>query len=144
MVIAKLVVTQYRIFLVQAANSTNDSLNSGEQGVLKSMVDPVVFSIVKFHSLEQDLHNLKQEHYKLNITSYSKLYNLEIAVMMEKEGENVRSYEIAIARCASVELTNDDIIITVLRVQPKVDVLGRSKNIVVRLKPPILKDSIMS
>lgn len=55
----------------------------------------------------------------------------------------MRSLVIAIARCVSVELTNDDII-TAHRVQPKVHVPGRLKNIIVQLKSLIVKDSIIS
>lgn len=127
-----------------------ESLNfhSAEQGALKSRLDSTVTTIGKFKSLEQNFYKLEQEHHHLQsehnlLQQRERLLNLEIAGIMEKAGENARSYMIGIAKCANINLTDDDIV-AAHRVQPKVQVPGRPKNIIVQLKSLTLKDSIIS
>lgn len=127
-----------------------ESLNfhSAEQGALKSRLDSTVTSIGEFKSLQQNFYKLEQEHHHLQsehnlLQQRERLLNLEIAGIMEKAGENARSYMIGIAKCANINLTDDDIV-AAHRVQPKVQVPGRPKNIIVQLKSLTLKDSIIS
>lgn len=89
---------------------------------------------LKYDNLQND-HNFLQQR--------ERIMNLEISGIPEVDGESVHELVIALAQYAGVHISRDDMV-HAHRIQPRVSVPGKPKNIIVQLRTSLLKDSIIS
>lgn len=136
--------------LKKEVNDITDSLNFHikTQEDLKTRVDTISTSSKEVKSLQSDIMNLEQTVKDLqneqNIQQQKeRLLNLEISGIPEKKNENLLDYLVSIANAIGVNLSNDDII-RIHRVQPRIQLAGKPKNIIAHMKSLYIKDTIIS
>lgn len=129
-------------------SSLKESLqfHSKEQDVLKSSVVTFDAKVKSMDSLEQELSKVKCQLNDLQMernlqNQRERLNNLEITGIPEKRNENVKQYLVSIARLLAVQMPDDEIV-HIHRVPTRVS--SRPKNIIVKFKSLIMKDSFIS
>ncbi|XP_061705645.1 uncharacterized protein LOC133516644 [Cydia pomonella] len=137
---------QFKVDIAEVKDSL--SFQSGRQDDLCTRVATMELSVKRIESLEQDVSTLKQSYNNLQLEHHSlqqrdRLHNLEISGIPENKAENLSITVSKIANTAGVEITTANIL-HVNRVQPRVEVAGRPRNIVVQLNSQLIKDSILS
>lgn len=136
--------SQFKIEL----SSLRESLqfHSKEQDVLKSSVDAFDAKVKSMDSLGQELSKVRCQLNDLQMernlqNQRDRLNNLEISGIPEKRNENIKQYLVSIAKLLAVQMPDDEIV-HIHRVPTRVS--GRPKNIIVKFKSLIMKDSFIS
>lgn len=133
---------------IKELSSLTESLefHSKEQELLKSSVNTISVKVKTIDSLEQELskvkfqlNNIRMERNEFD--QRERLTNLEITGIPEKSSENVKQYLLSIARLLAVQIPDEEIV-HIHRVPTRVS--GRPKNIIVKFKSLIMKDSLVS
>lgn len=95
----------------------------------------------ELRTISNTIETLKTEIHQQQ--QWERLMNLEVSGIPESNSEDVIDYVTRIADHAGVKLTRDNII-HATRVQPRQNVSGRPKVIIVKLKNRYLKDNILA
>lgn len=137
---------QFKTDLCDFKESFN--FHSQRQDALDSRVGTIEVNINRINTVEQDLSSLKIAHDNLLLENYmlqqrERLLNLEISGIPERNNENLAEYVIDMANAVGVNITAVNIT-RVNRVQPRVKVAGKPRNVVVQLTSLLIKDSILS
>lgn len=136
--------------LKKEVNDITESLNFHikSQEDLKTRVDTLSTHSKEVKGLQSEIMDLKQTVNDLqneqNIQQQKeRLLNLEISGIPEKRNENLLDYLVSIANIIGVNLSNEDII-RIHRVQPRIQLPGKPKNIIAHMKSLHIKDTIIS
>ncbi|XP_073954734.1 uncharacterized protein [Choristoneura fumiferana] len=124
------------------------NFHSQRQDALDSRVETIEININRINTVEQDVSSLKIAHDNLLLENYmlqqrERLLNLEISGIPERNSENLSKCVVDMANAVGVIITADNIT-RVNRVQPRVKVAGKPRNVVVQLTSLLIKDSILS
>ncbi|XP_061710671.1 uncharacterized protein LOC133520316 [Cydia pomonella] len=122
--------------------------HSKRQDALNTRVVSIELSVKKMDVLDQEVSLLKKSHEEFQLEHYilqqrDRLLNLEIVGIPENKNENLSTCVINICKAAGVDVIAENIV-HVNRVQPRTEVTGRPRNIVVQLSSLLVKDSIIA
>lgn len=140
-------ISEHGQFITELSSLTESlEFHSKEQELLKSSVNTISVKVKTIDSLEQELSKVKCQLYNIRMErnvfdQRERLTNLEITGIPEKSSENVKQYLLSIARLLAVQIPDEEIV-HIHRVPTRVS--GRPKNIIVKFKSLIMKDSLVS
>ncbi|KAI5645680.1 hypothetical protein NE865_02347 [Phthorimaea operculella] len=126
--------------------SRSIEFHSNQQKELSARVDVLSAEVGKTKTLENDLAELKIKFDDLQNEQYvsqqrDRMNNVEILGIPEKSNENVTQYLLSIANFVGAQISNSDIV-HIHRVPTRVP--GKPKNIIVKFKSTLLKDTLIS
>lgn len=142
----KLICEQVQIKKDLSSLTESLDFHSKEQSELKTNIKAINMKIKTIDSLEQELIKVKCQlnniHLEHNIWDQrERLNNLEITGIPEKNNESVTQYLASIANILEVQIPKDEIV-HIHRVPTRIS--GRPKNIIVKFKSLVTKDSLIS